>query len=359
MTKKARRTGSKFDEKRGPAGPLNDDAPEFTKEMMDRAFVRRGGVVIRKPRKRGRPLGSGKKVPVYIMLDRDIVASYRLSGRGWQTRINATLRTAVEEEEFGQSSHVDIRTIDEMFNSTRASVDELIVQMQRESAWPAGLPDPRTAFLLFLTKAYKTFQATQLLWRRGFPEDATILFRSNFEILLQVRYLDTNPVVLAKQFTDFYAVQSSKSIRKLRNIDDDVVRKTLQDKHDELNELEAAGEDSQFSLDNTRNWWGGTIHDLAKTKVPSLWNVFALIYPKISEYAHASIGSLFDNVQTRQVKGLAFYPRVSENIVIPRESCLILIDIANTTAKHFLPQESFTRIGTRFDELWKELKSLG
>jgi uncharacterized protein (DUF4415 family) len=42
--------------------------------------------------KRGRPAGSGTKEQVAIRLDRDVLAQFRSSGAGWQTRINAALR---------------------------------------------------------------------------------------------------------------------------------------------------------------------------------------------------------------------------------------------------------------------------
>jgi len=43
-------------------------------------------------RKRGRPVGSGTKEQVAIRLDRDVLAQFRSSGAGWQTRMNAALR---------------------------------------------------------------------------------------------------------------------------------------------------------------------------------------------------------------------------------------------------------------------------
>lgn len=42
--------------------------------------------------KRGRPAGSGTKEQVAIRLDRDVLAAFRASGAGWQTRMNAALR---------------------------------------------------------------------------------------------------------------------------------------------------------------------------------------------------------------------------------------------------------------------------
>lgn len=42
--------------------------------------------------KRGRPAGSGNKEQVAIRLDKDVLAAFRASGAGWQTRMNAALR---------------------------------------------------------------------------------------------------------------------------------------------------------------------------------------------------------------------------------------------------------------------------
>jgi uncharacterized protein (DUF4415 family) len=83
----------------------DEDTPEITKDMMERGWVLRSGKMIRGPRKRGRPVDSGKKVEVHIMLDRDIVAEFRLSGKGWQTRLNDLLRSALERGASSLGSH--------------------------------------------------------------------------------------------------------------------------------------------------------------------------------------------------------------------------------------------------------------
>ncbi len=44
-------------------------------------------------RKRGRPAGSGNKQQVALRVDRDVLAAYRATGPGWQTRMNLALRT--------------------------------------------------------------------------------------------------------------------------------------------------------------------------------------------------------------------------------------------------------------------------
>jgi uncharacterized protein (DUF4415 family) len=65
-----------------------DDAPELTNAMLDRAEIREGNKVIR----RGRPPLEHPKEAVKLRLDADILATYRKTGPGWQTRINDDLR---------------------------------------------------------------------------------------------------------------------------------------------------------------------------------------------------------------------------------------------------------------------------
>ncbi len=68
-----------------------DDAPDLTDEMLDRAEIRIGGKIVQ----RGRPpLGAQPKSAVTLRLDADVLDSYRATGAGWQTRLNADLRKA-------------------------------------------------------------------------------------------------------------------------------------------------------------------------------------------------------------------------------------------------------------------------
>jgi len=67
-----------------------DDAPELTDEFFDRSEIRRGRRLVR----RGRPPLPSPKQAVKLRLDADVLAAYRKTGAGWQTRINADLRKA-------------------------------------------------------------------------------------------------------------------------------------------------------------------------------------------------------------------------------------------------------------------------
>ncbi len=81
---------------------IDDEMPEWTEEDFARAksifaipelaefaeFIRKGG----------RPTlpESVRKKRVSIMLDPDVLAHFRATGKGWQTRMNAALRKAAD-----------------------------------------------------------------------------------------------------------------------------------------------------------------------------------------------------------------------------------------------------------------------
>jgi uncharacterized protein (DUF4415 family) len=74
-------------------GPKDyEDIPELTDEWFKRADLYEGGKLI----KRGRPPSPAPKRAVSLRLDPDVLAHYRRSGSGWQSRINAVLRKAAK-----------------------------------------------------------------------------------------------------------------------------------------------------------------------------------------------------------------------------------------------------------------------
>jgi uncharacterized protein (DUF4415 family) len=76
--------------KSGAAAWVPDEAPELTDAFFDRAEIRLGEKIVR----RGRPPLPSPKQAVKLRLDADVLAAYRKTGAGWQTRINADLRKA-------------------------------------------------------------------------------------------------------------------------------------------------------------------------------------------------------------------------------------------------------------------------
>jgi len=77
-----------------------DDAPEWTGDQWDRAEIAIGDVVIRPANgtltKPGRPKSAAPKKSVHLRLSPDVLAYFRKTGPGWQTRIDETLRKAAK-----------------------------------------------------------------------------------------------------------------------------------------------------------------------------------------------------------------------------------------------------------------------
>ena len=65
-----------------------DDAPELTDEFFDTADKYIGEKLV----KRGRPKTDYKKQALMVRYDDDVVAAFKATGKGWQTRMNDALR---------------------------------------------------------------------------------------------------------------------------------------------------------------------------------------------------------------------------------------------------------------------------
>ncbi|WP_337997788.1 BrnA antitoxin family protein [Oleispirillum naphthae] len=82
-----------------------DDAPELTEEMFEKGVWKIGDREVDRAegqaaasavRRGGRPRAESPKKPVNIRLDPDVLAHFKATGPGWQTRINDALRKAAK-----------------------------------------------------------------------------------------------------------------------------------------------------------------------------------------------------------------------------------------------------------------------
>jgi uncharacterized protein (DUF4415 family) len=64
-----------------------DDAPELAEEFFERADEYQGEKLVR----RGRPKAEQVRERITIRLSPEVLAPFRASGPGWQTRMNAAL----------------------------------------------------------------------------------------------------------------------------------------------------------------------------------------------------------------------------------------------------------------------------
>ncbi|MDK9694896.1 MAG: BrnA antitoxin family protein [Siculibacillus sp.] len=77
-----------------------DDPPEWTDDMFERADLMIGATVIR----HGRPAVAATRVTIGLRLSADVVAQFRMTGRGWHARIDRALREwLADHPDFGCS----------------------------------------------------------------------------------------------------------------------------------------------------------------------------------------------------------------------------------------------------------------
>jgi len=74
-------------------GPKDyDEIPELTDEWFRRADIYEGGKLVR----RGRRPSPVRKRPVSLRLDPDVIGWFKRTGKGYQSRMGAVLRSYVE-----------------------------------------------------------------------------------------------------------------------------------------------------------------------------------------------------------------------------------------------------------------------
>ena len=78
-----------------------DDAPELTDEFLEKGVWKIGGravshgegqAAMREAVRCGRPKAENRKLALTVRYDADVVAAFKATGAGWQTRMNEALR---------------------------------------------------------------------------------------------------------------------------------------------------------------------------------------------------------------------------------------------------------------------------
>ena len=70
-----------------------EDIPELTDTFFEQANVCLDGNLIR----RGRPKSEQRKMAITVRYDAEVINTFKLTGRGWQTRMNDALKDWLNE----------------------------------------------------------------------------------------------------------------------------------------------------------------------------------------------------------------------------------------------------------------------
>lgn len=74
---------------------------------------------------------------------------------------------------------------------------------------------PNVAVVPLILKAFKTFQAGELLIRKGYAQDALMLSRTLFEILVTLEYIEQDVPTRSESFMRYYFHQMDRYIQRL------------------------------------------------------------------------------------------------------------------------------------------------
>ncbi|MBT3195682.1 MAG: hypothetical protein HN338_04305 [Candidatus Ruthia sp.] len=78
---------------------ITTNNPQWSDDMFDNATTLDNSNLpdaFKVSAKRGRPLKEGKKVPISIRLSPEVLSFFKQKGKGWQSRIDDTLKSFIE-----------------------------------------------------------------------------------------------------------------------------------------------------------------------------------------------------------------------------------------------------------------------
>lgn len=238
---------------------------------------------------------------------------------------------------------------DELFKIGRRLAEVFLGKLRETGR--LGNTEHQRAMLFFFCKAYKSYQAVQLLWQNGFVEDAYTLARSIYEIRLQVILMSGDPVQRSKLFTDHWFKtgygtlqimkrQFPKRDEELKQGEGDIrAGATASGRTGLLHDAEAAERSIR------KKWWGGSIKGLLKQLNVGLevtckslnqirqWDYeteYDIIYSQLSDYTHSGV-RLFHKFLTEE----CYRPTKSAAILVPFSVTDWLSQIVGYAARAF------------------------
>ena len=182
------------------------------------------------------------------------------------------------------------------------------------------------AMLFFFCKAYKTYQAIQILWDKGFQEDAFILARTIFEIALQAQYMRDDPRTRARLFTEHDPVMRYRYYKKMNK--HGLLNEMSDNRKKELDELEKHYNKLKDNYPEHKGWWGKSIAWLAEDQGDHMKKRYDLIYWIQSNLVHSATTSFKDYLK-EQGEGFKINcnPSISNDEMIPQEATLFFMRI--------------------------------
>ena len=230
---------------------------------------------------------------------------------------------------------------DKLFEIGRGLAESLLKKLQGVRMY-RNLEQQR-AMLFFFAKAYKTYQAAELLWTRGYIEDAYLLTRSIYEIRLQVLFMSRDPTKRSKEFMDHLLKSAFGTLHVLRRRDRRDWQSGLDAGEADIREaakltgrIDLLGDPEAAERAIEQKWWGGGGIKRLVTDL-SLEEEYDWVYAHLSDYEHSGARILTEYVRLSQEQPttLVCYPAKTDSLTVPWSITDWLLEIVGLTGRAF------------------------
>jgi uncharacterized protein DUF5677 len=206
--------------------------------------------------------------------------------------------------------------------------------------------DPKAVYAMLFASAYKSLSSFQLLWRKGFQEDAAKICRSMMEIAFQAHYINLDPIQRSKRFWDFQAMIQFKRVAKLKRSSNAGAAEALTANPQRIQEIEADAEKHLAVYGKDQYWWGNSIFDLVKgTKLEERYN---LQYFELSQYAHSTFEGLSESVSIGRGLIVNCGPKVPDRPEIAIEAAEAFLAVVAPASTHMLSKDNDNIIDAKY-----------
>lgn len=224
--------------------------------------------------------------------------------------------------------------IEQMFQIGVDLAKKVVDEVSSLTASDAEEFNYRGSMFFFFCKAYKSYQATRVLWREGFAEDAFIIARTIFELALQARYMKEDPKPRSRLFTEHDPVARYRYYLKLKKSGDTTFILAIESRKQELLELKQRYDRLKAKYPENKGWWGQSIARLAKDLGKNMEMQYAKIYWIQSNLVHSGAPSAKEYMKEEQgALKINCYPAPSDEVMIPLEATLCFLDIVGHTVE--------------------------
>ena len=188
----------------------------------------------------------------------------------------------------------------------------------------------------FFSKSYKTFQAVQLLCEKGYEQDASILSRTIYEIVLQACFMAQNPEERVRLWKNHHAILRYRKYLKLKEAGDQKTVKAIESREPEFTKLKTFYDEHKQEYSRKDNWWGDTIKWLSQQFGDgiSLW--YNTVYPMESDLVHSGATAINQYIsKDEECLTVDCYPTSQISAKVPVNATMYFLDVMKPVVEAF------------------------